>query len=256
MPSALTWCSCIASRSARLGLGRRPVDLVGQHEVGEHRALAELEPSRRRVEHDGARDVGGQQVGGELDAAEGQAGDGGQRAHSERLGHAGEVVEQHVAVGQQPGQHQLEHGALADDGPLDLVEDGRRPRRRVGEAEGDRARAQTVTPWGLRPHTPSPAGELALARLAGPRSLRSLTGPPAPPRAPPGRWPLGRSAPRRARHARVTGPSSLAAAGSSKGSSPTPTPWWRAQAIPHHPPYHPVGGAAAEAGTAGPAGRA
>ena len=34
-----------------------------------------------------------------------------------------------------------------------------------------------VTPSlrGLRPHTPSPAGELALARLAGPRSLRSLT---------------------------------------------------------------------------------
>jgi hypothetical protein len=59
-----------------LGLGRGAVDLVGQDEVGEDRARLELElrrPLLASVLDDvGADDVGGHQVGRELDAAEGQ----------------------------------------------------------------------------------------------------------------------------------------------------------------------------------------
>ena len=65
----------------------------------------------------------------------GQPGHGRQRPGHERLGHAGQVVEQHVAVGQQPGQDQLEDRPLADDGPLDLVEDRLGPGRGLLEAQ-------------------------------------------------------------------------------------------------------------------------
>ena len=51
-----------------LGLGRGPVDLVADHDVGEDAARAELELPGVLVEDRDAGDVGGQQVGGELDA--------------------------------------------------------------------------------------------------------------------------------------------------------------------------------------------
>ena len=51
-----------------LRLGRRAVDLVAEHDVGEDRPLAQLELARARRQHVGARDVGRQQVGRELDA--------------------------------------------------------------------------------------------------------------------------------------------------------------------------------------------
>ena len=69
---------------------RGPVDLVGQHDVGEDRAGTEDELLRLAVVQAAAGDVGGQQVGRELDAMElaGQAaGDG--LAH-QRLAHARE----------------------------------------------------------------------------------------------------------------------------------------------------------------------
>jgi hypothetical protein len=60
-----------------LGLGRGAVDLVGEQEVGEHRARdeAKLPPSTGGgvlLEHLGAGDVGGHQVGCELDTREPQ----------------------------------------------------------------------------------------------------------------------------------------------------------------------------------------
>ena len=57
-----------------------------------------------------------------------------ERARDQRLREAGEVLDQHVAVGEQPEQHELERLALADDGALDLVQErlgARRPRRMV-----------------------------------------------------------------------------------------------------------------------------
>ena len=45
-----------------------------------------------------------------------------ERARSERLREARVVLEQHVTVGEEPEQDELERLALADDGLLDLVE--------------------------------------------------------------------------------------------------------------------------------------
>jgi hypothetical protein len=42
-PATVTRCSCIASSIAACVFGRRPVDLIGQHDVGEHRPLANSE---------------------------------------------------------------------------------------------------------------------------------------------------------------------------------------------------------------------
>ena len=76
-----------------------------------------LVPDRR------AGDVGGHEVGGELDAREARArAPARTSAPSERLREAWEVLEQHVPVGEEPEQDELERLALADDGLLDLVE--------------------------------------------------------------------------------------------------------------------------------------
>ena len=59
----------------RLGLGRGAIDLVGQHQVGENRASLEAHaaPPVQVLADDGrADDVGGHQVGRELDAVEAQ----------------------------------------------------------------------------------------------------------------------------------------------------------------------------------------
>ena len=79
-----------------------------------------------RAREHGAGQVGGDQIGGELDSGEPQPRDRRQRPSDERLGHTGHVLEEHVPVGQQTGQHQFEHRAFADHRTLDLVEDGGR----------------------------------------------------------------------------------------------------------------------------------
>ena len=76
--------------------------------------------------------VGGHQVGRELDPAEAEARRLRERARDQRLREAGKVLDQHVAVGEQAEQDELERLALADDRALDLVEErlgrARRPR--------------------------------------------------------------------------------------------------------------------------------
>ena len=106
-----------------LRLRRGAVDLVAQEQVAEHWPRAELEARGALVEDRRASDVGGQQVGRELHAAEAKPGRGRERARDQRLRHPGHVLEQDVAVGQQCEQHELEDVALADHGALDLVED-------------------------------------------------------------------------------------------------------------------------------------
>ena len=82
-----------------LGFRRGAVDLVGEHEVRENRAFAELEhlaALRALVEHDGADHVGGHEVGRELDARELEAERLGERAHEHRLAEARHAFEQRV----------------------------------------------------------------------------------------------------------------------------------------------------------------
>ena len=106
----------------RLHLGRRAVDLVGEHEVRHHRAELDVELLPALAVDAGAEDVGGHQVRGELDAGEGAADHAGERLDRQRLGHAGHTLEQQVALGQQADQHPLDQPVLADDHPLDLVD--------------------------------------------------------------------------------------------------------------------------------------
>jgi hypothetical protein len=103
-----------------LHLGRRAVDLVGEQEVREHRAELGVEPVGVRPEHPRADEVDGHEVGRELDAVERAAEDVGDGLDRQRLGQAGDALEQHVAAGEQRDEHALEHRLLADDDALDL----------------------------------------------------------------------------------------------------------------------------------------
>jgi hypothetical protein len=99
-----------------LDLGRSAVDLVGEHDVGEHRARPEEEPVRVGVEDGRARHVRGQEVWRELDPAPGDdvvlgdvVDDGvAERLGQGRLARSGVVLEQDVAVGQQGDDDQLD----------------------------------------------------------------------------------------------------------------------------------------------------
>ena len=110
-------------QQCRLHLRRRPVDLVGEQEVDHHRAELGVELLLALPVDPGTDDVGGHQVGRELDTRERPADHSREGLHGQRLGHAGHTLEQHVALGQQADQHPLHELVLADDDPLDL-EDG------------------------------------------------------------------------------------------------------------------------------------
>jgi hypothetical protein len=107
-----------------LGLRRGPVDLVGQDQVGEHRALDEPEraPTGRVIllEDLGAGDVGRHEVGRELDALERQVQGFGQGRDEQGLGQAGDPDEQAVPAREQRRQEVLDDLALADDPLVDL----------------------------------------------------------------------------------------------------------------------------------------
>ena len=105
-----------------LRLRRGAVDLVGEQQVREDRAGPELEVGVALVPDRRARDVRGHEVGRELDAGEADGRDLGERARRERLRQAGVVLEQHVAVREEAHKDELECVPLADDRPLDLVE--------------------------------------------------------------------------------------------------------------------------------------
>ena len=126
--STVTWRSSIASSSADCVFGRRPVDLVGEHDVGEHAAGAELELVGGAVPHRHAGDVGRQEVGGELDAVAGAADRAGDRLGQRRLADAGDVLDEEVALGEQAHEREVHLLALALDHALD-----------VGEQRGEQA---------------------------------------------------------------------------------------------------------------------
>ena len=69
MPSTRDLALLHALEQRGLGLRGGPVDLVADHDVGEHRARLELEVAVLRVERADPGDVAGQQVRGELDRA-------------------------------------------------------------------------------------------------------------------------------------------------------------------------------------------
>ena len=106
-----------------LRLRRGAVDLVGEEEVREDRAGAELEVAVALVPDRRAGHVCGEQVGRELDAAEAEPAGLGEGSRRQRLREPRDVLEQDVAVREHAEQDQLELLALADDGALDLVDE-------------------------------------------------------------------------------------------------------------------------------------
>ncbi len=95
---------CHGLEQCRLHLGRRTVDLVGQHQVVEDRPLLENEAAGFRTIDLGAGDVGGEQVGGELDAMKLRFQSFGELLDRPRLGQPRRPFDKHVAVGEQGDQ--------------------------------------------------------------------------------------------------------------------------------------------------------
>ena len=109
-----------------LGLGRRAIDFVGEDDVGEDRAGHERHAPAVGgfLEDLGAGDVGGHQVGGELDALELEVKDLGDGFHEQGLGEAGSAGDQAMAAGEEGDEDLLDDVFLADD---DLGEFGLDP---------------------------------------------------------------------------------------------------------------------------------
>src|SRR5690606_5245004 len=91
------------------------VDLVGEHEVREHRALLHLPLAGVRVVDVRADQVARQEVRRELDAPERPADRLRESRHGERLREPGQAFEEHVAVGEEGDQQAVDQFRLADD---------------------------------------------------------------------------------------------------------------------------------------------
>ena len=108
-----------------LRLWRGAVDLVGEDDVREHRALHELEDAATGrvvfLEQLGAGDVRRHEVGRELHAVERQVQRLRQRLDEQRLGEARHADQQHVAAGENRGDQVVDDIELADDASRDLV---------------------------------------------------------------------------------------------------------------------------------------
>ena len=150
----------------RLRLGRGPVDLVGQQEVGEHRPLPEPERPLLLLVDQLADDVGGHQVGGELQPFEPEVQGGGHGLDQQGLGHAGDALEQHVAADQQ-----RRHDAR--DGPVLTHDD-------LGHLLADRDHGVVgvlVVSGAVSGHGPSPVGWCRRCRPGSPAPPRWSGGP-------------------------------------------------------------------------------
>ena len=106
-----------------LRLRRGAVDLVGEDDLGHDGPRAELELLGLLVVDREAGDVGGQQVGRELDAPEAAAEAAGERLGQDGLAGAGDVLDQQVALAQQRDERQADLVMLADDDALDVGDD-------------------------------------------------------------------------------------------------------------------------------------
>ena len=157
-----------------LGLRRRAVDLVDEHDVGEHRPGPELEVSRPLVEDREPGHVRRLEVGSALDPRRRRPLDGScDRAREHGLRRAGNVLEQDVPPTGERGQDELDLVALPVDDRLDVVDEALRDRARALEAlrlavwPRYRRFHRRDAIWGLNRHRMSgstPAGGALLER--------------------------------------------------------------------------------------------
>jgi hypothetical protein len=106
-----------------LGLRRRAVDFVGEDDLREDGAGLEGELAAAGfgvfLDDLGAGDVGGHQIGRELDAAEAEVHRIGERFDEERLRKAGHAFEQAVTTGGEGDEELLNDGLLSDNAPAE-----------------------------------------------------------------------------------------------------------------------------------------
>ena len=109
-----------------LRLGWRAIDLVGEHDVGEHRPAHEpkaaLAGGEILLDDLGAGDVGGHQVGRELNPVEGEVERLGNRLDHHRLGESRHADQERVTTREDCRENPVQHVALAHDALPDLRE--------------------------------------------------------------------------------------------------------------------------------------
>ncbi len=107
-----------------LRLRRGAIDLVGEHELCEHRPAMEAELSVLGLEHRDANDVGRQQVARELDPLVHEAERARERMRQRRLADARYVLDEQVAAREQAGEREAELPILAEDDLVQVRERG------------------------------------------------------------------------------------------------------------------------------------
>jgi hypothetical protein len=117
-------------QQCRLHLGWRPVHLVGQQQVHEHRAQLHVEGLARGPVDAGAHDVGRQQVGGELHPGKRAAHAPGQGLGGQCFGQTGHAFQQAMPTCHQAHHQAFQQPLLTHDGAShfehDLLEQHRR----------------------------------------------------------------------------------------------------------------------------------
>ena len=98
----------------RVGLGRRPVDLVGKKNVREHRPRPEAELLRSRIEHRLAGDVRRHEIGSELDPPEGASQRLAEDPHQQRLAEPGNAFDEDMPAGKQGHERLADERLLTD----------------------------------------------------------------------------------------------------------------------------------------------
>ena len=171
-----------------LDFGGGAVDLIGEQEVAEHRAEFGFEAALVGSPDPGPDQIGGDQVGGELDPLEAAAQDLGQGGDGPGLGQPGHPFQQQMATRQQRDQDPFQHAFLADNDPLDLKQ------RRLELLAGDGGFADRGQAGWLLGHLAGSSGEGVghsergrFFHLSGPCEIRHYPGPLRGPPRPRGR---------------------------------------------------------------------
>ena len=108
-------------------LGRRTVDFIRQDQVGKNRTELGREFTATGIINQRADQIGGQQVGRELETLKASLNAGGHCFNGKRLGEAGNAFEEDVTVGEQAEQEPVHQIFLSDDDVTDLLAQRRNP---------------------------------------------------------------------------------------------------------------------------------
>ena len=105
-----------------LSFRRAAVQLVGEHEVREHRPRSELELVASRLQSQKAHDVARKKIARHLNSLEGPAERDGEPARERGLARAGRALEKQVPSGEKRSDRELDEVALAAEVSLEKRE--------------------------------------------------------------------------------------------------------------------------------------